>query len=546
MDSPQILERINQPVNGNAIARGILHSRRLTFHNDSTVTSIDTIGTYLNDYLSWISKILPSDKYDRFVELMHYPLPTNELLGSIYKNLARVFEAEDATFNLRFDDKNLLADFNNYFNHKKFQTRAFRAMQTSIDSIVVCDSPDIQTDDLSNPYYYIVDISQVFDIEIITNEITLLIYKNGENAIAMDPEYIRKYEKRGDDYVLIIEIKNKLGRVPARMLWDDLLMSNNNINRKSPITAILGKLDKLLFDYVSRDYAELYGKYPILVSYTIAKKFNTGPDDAKNDGKGKHFLGAGAIIENPAPQSKEETDLNLNAVRFVNADPAILKFIDERLSADAVDIFESVVGTGGEFVNDQAKNEKQIKAGFESKMDVINNLKKNFQSIHSWVVNTICEMRYGAGVYKGCEIDYGNEFYLVSPNEILNAIGGTQFNDLPELIIMDMTHRFFSATYRTDKEKQLRYEIMRDLDPFPAMKINDVFTLYSANPNIIGEEKMIIKTHFEEFIQRFERENIPITQFGNQLVYRVKIETIYKQFQTYAKENNAGQPPAIV
>lgn len=546
MTTPEVIERLQNPVNKTAIARGIVHGQRLRFHNDVTLDLNDTIGGYLSMFRHWVSEILPADKYDRFCELMTFPLATNELVKTIYQNLERVFEAENKVIKLNFADKKMESEFISTFDHYAFQRKVFKAIQTNIDTIVICDAPVEKVNDYPDPYYYFIDIANVIDLDVTDNEVTFIAFRNGEKVVVYDAEFIRTFTEHEGEFTKTLETPNLLKRVPARMMWSDLLRSGNEINRKSPLTNVLGKLDKWLFDTISRDYAELYGKYPILVTYEIQKEFDTGRDDAKNKGKGKHLKGPGSTIETPIPQSKEEVDLNINAVRFINADTTTLKFIDERLLSDRQQIFISVVGSDNDMKNEQAKNVKQIQAGFESKQDVLNGFKKNFEDIHQWVATTLAQIKYGEK-FSGCEIDYGSEFYLIDPSDILVKIGTSKANNVPDQVIMDMTVQYFNSKYRTDSETRARMEILRDLDPFPSSNVTEIFALFAQNAEIVGREDLYLKTHFEELINRFERENVSLVDFGDVYSYREKINVIKQTLLTYVKEkfDPSKQDPII-
>lgn len=537
MQQAEVIKRLEHPLNNGAITRGIMHGERLRFHSDVILSLSDTVGGYLPAFKKWVNELLPEDKYDRFLQLLTFPLPTNELVDSIYKNLARVFEGENKVVDISLKDETKAEAFEETFCHEDFIKKAFRAIKANIDTVIVCDAPAEQNGTTPEPYYYFVDISNVIDISVTDDEITFIAYKNGEIVVVLDDEFVRTYSHIDGKYRLLTETANMLKKVPARMLWSDKLRTDNDINAKSPLTPVLGKLDKLLFDMVSRDYAEMYGKYPILVSYEIATDYSTGKKDATNKGKGNHLLGAGSNIENPAPTGKDEPDLNLNAVRFVNADPAVLKFIDDRIKSDADGIFTSVVGTGGEPVNDQAKNQKQIQAGFESKLDVLTKLKYNFEEAEEWLVETLAEMQFGAE-FGSCEIDYGTEFYLVTSNEILTDICESKSKGAPDGVVMDMTQRYFNAKYKTDEDSRKRAEILRDLDPFPSSTTKEIFELYKLNPALVGVDKMYLKVHFEELVQRFERENVPLVNFGTVYDYREKIQVITAKLLQYVTENN--------
>ena len=53
----------------------------------------------------------------------------------------------------------------------------------------------------------------------------------------------------------------------------------------------------------------------------------------------------------------------------------------------------------------------------------------------------------------------------------------------------------------------------------------------------------IIKANFSDFVQRFERENLGLVEFGSQISFVKKIELINKIFADYANEKNQSKPP---
>jgi len=536
MKISQIQALVTKPRNASAIQRGVIHSRRLRFHNDATLSYYDALGTYLHDFLRWVKELLPADKYDRFTKLITYPVATNELVENIWKNLARVFEGENRTIDVKFDDKSLLVDFKKFFDNSDFQKKMFQAIQSDIDSVVVCDFPV----EGGNPYYYIVPSTSLIDVDTDGDDVIYVIFEDGNgDIVSMDAEFTRVFDgKDRNNLKLISESPNVVGETTARMIWCEPLTSENPINRKSPMSSVLGDLDRLLFDCVSRDYAEMYGKFPILVSYDIDETYTGGKSDQRNmkEGAGKQFLGPGSITTTPMPSSKDEPDLNTNAVRFVNADPDILKFIDQRLTADKDRIFKSVVGDSGEVRNDAAKNDKQLDSVFESKQDVINKLKHPLEEIHEWVIETLCKMAYGDR-FLDCEVDYGSQFYLTDEYTLLAKLAEAKYRKSPDAVISDITHQYFETKYRADSETKKRMKIVLDLDPFPSKNIDEVYVIFSTSPDLVGLENMWVKMHMDALLQRFERENVPLTQFGNQFEYYEKIEIINKTIRGYAKGN---------
>ena len=162
MTTEEIQALVIKPLNETAIRRGVYHSRRLRFHNDANLTYYDSVATYLPDFLLWVSKLLPADKYDRFKSLISYPLPTNELTESIWKNLARVFEGENRTIDIKVEDKSILEKFRGFFDNDDFQTKIFRTLQGDVDAVVICDMPQEGGD----PYYYFVGSRLLFPLSL--------------------------------------------------------------------------------------------------------------------------------------------------------------------------------------------------------------------------------------------------------------------------------------------------------------------------------------------------------------------------------------------
>ena len=53
---------------------------------------------------------------------------------------------------------------------------------------------------------------------------------------------------------------------------------------------------------------------------------------------------------------------------------------------------------------------------------------------------------------------------------------------------------------------------------------------------IASQEDLIVKQYFNDFIERFERENINVVDFMHNATYQAKIDTINAQIRLYASE----------
>ena len=60
----------------------------------------------------------------------------------------------------------------------------------------------------------------------------------------------------------------------------------------------------------------------------------------------------------------------------------------------------------------------------------------------------------------------------------------------------------------------------------------------------MSQQDFVIKSRFNNFISRFEREQTNVVNFGENLDFKVKIDRIYKELEKYADELKEG--PEII
>jgi hypothetical protein len=90
--------------------------------------------------------------------------------------------------------------------------------------------------------------------------------------------------------------------------------------------------------------------------------------------------------------------------------------------------------------------------------------------------------------------------------------------------------------YRNNPDMIERLKILANLDPFPDDNIISIAVTLSQMPEIVDPVDLCVKTHFNRFIARFEREQASLLLFGASLSFDVRIKTIYGILQGYAVE----------
>jgi hypothetical protein len=206
--------------------------------------------------LNWVESFLTRDKYKRFCDLLRLPVVSLEITQDIYQEYFRIFEGQNPFFNYEFSNPDFADTFKAYLKNglkdfNFFKTIGFEQLKYTINSILVVDMP---SDGEGNPYYYFIDVSKVIDVKSDKNgTIHHLIFQVDADTVAV--------------YEPVVENFHGLGYCPASYFWNKNLKGSNTIEKKSPITDVLGRLDKYLIEDTFKEYADLYGTFPIITTY---------------------------------------------------------------------------------------------------------------------------------------------------------------------------------------------------------------------------------------------------------------------------------------
>jgi hypothetical protein len=197
------------------------------------------------------------------------------------------------------------------------------------------------------------------------------------------------------------------------------------------------------------------------------------------------------------------------------------------------DIITSIVGTNEEITTRDALNEQQIKANFESQSTVLQRVKKGFEEAQKWVDDTCCRERYGTS-FLSSSVSYGTEFYLFSSDELRERYKTAKETGMSEADLDALLQQIIETEYRHNPQQMQRMIILADLEPYRHLTRNEVQGLYDKG--IIDMEELLVKINFADFIRRFERENMNIIEFGANIEYPTKIQTIKEVLRQYATE----------
>ncbi len=581
----EIKSKVEARNNKREIDLAILHQNRLRFHAQTEANTpavlapltkakvskgkqgIASFGVMqaLWDFMAFVENILPHDKFVTFQSLFRFPVATNDITSICYDKLSRIFEGRDPVYMYKFLSPEYAADWEEYRTKELkepdvWKTKGWEFFKTEINSVLVCDLPLNQEskDRLPRPYFYWLPIRNViaFDAEESGQMRWIAFMQDGDKMAVIDDEHYRLFDYgKGVVGGMIEERAHDLGYCPARFFWSEPMSLDFPDVKMSPITKVLGALDWWLFFHISKHHLDLYGSYPVYTGYEQNCDYhNDTTGDYCNGGflfdkKGvqkfdmaglpvkcpvcgdKHIIGAGSFIEVPVP-IEGQPDLR-HPVDILKIDKDSLQYnVDEEERLKNA-IITSVVGTNEEITTRDALNEQQIKANFESQSTILNRVKAGFEEAQAWVDATMCRLRYGK-YFVSCGINYGTEFYLSTATELRERYKKAKEAGASESELDALYNKVIETEYRNNPQMRQRLAILADLEPFNHYTTDEVLEMQGKG--IASKEDVILKINFAELIRRFERENMEVTQFGDNIDYTSKIKAISDRLSEYVSE----------
>ena len=564
----QIKQILQKPSKRQVIQKAVNMQRRLRFHTETNI-AVSDINQPTTTFLQWVKTLLPKDKFNIFLQLFKFPLPTPAVVEDVYRELERVFYSRNSSSSYQFTESELAEDWANYKKNflnepEIWKTTGWKRMQVSPNSILVVDLPQIQKSSRPEPYFYWLEIDAVIDYQLSgpnDNTFEWLIFNQPNHQIAVfDDTYIRVYQlnEKNEIQSLVSEASHDLGYCPARFFWSTQLNEKNKDLKKNPITKELSNLDWYLFFALSKQHLDLYAPYPIYSAYEADCNFENsetgdycdggflrnakGEYKILNDGtvercpccSEKRIAGPGSFLEVPVPNQSEGVADMRNPVQITTIDKDSLDYNVSECARLKNEIVVSVVGSGGTVSEKEAINETQVTANFESKTSVLNALKTNFELAQKFIEDTICKLRYG-GAFISSSISWGTEFYVFTVTELYSKYKQAKENGASNSELDAISQQILEVEYRNNPLILQRMLILKQLEPYPHKTLDEVIELFEKG--LLNEKLVKLKINFNTLVDRFERENINIIEFASKKPLRDKINIITNKLLEYVTED---------
>jgi hypothetical protein len=587
-------ELILKPRNGAELNKALKKRVRTNLHAE-TETDCDNLDAGHTRFLDWVSDILRNDEnLARFKSLYRPPVPTNELVASIFTEFEKIFEAQNSFEKFDFSAPEFEQDFTDYRkrlgDYSYWATQGFEAFKTGIDNILVVDLPGReqakQIDGKPSPYYYILDLARVIDIEntkvkgrdangrdFYYFKAEYLIFRETdadgrENIFCFDDEKFTRFIKtEGGELIWVEDVLHDLGYCPARSFWTTPLNSKTTIQKSGPITGSVSDLDWLLFFQISERYLQLYAPFPIYAVYEPKCNYREldGMKRRCIDGfleiEGQRAIGhnktkcpqcsaavkvgPGNVLKIKVPKDRtSDFDLMANPMKVIPAEVTSLDYVRKTINEYKSEIFTKCVGRSQDQDGAQAKNELQVNSSFESSEAKLLNVKRNFEIIKLFTLETVARLRYGSD-YLGGVVNFGDKFYNKSESKELAEYEQAVKNGLPAYELALRREDIYEARYRNNPKMKERLKILRNLEPYPDLTVDKIQDLRRNLPELVSLSDIVIKLNFNGFIDRFEREQANLNTYASEIDFSRKIDLIREELVKYAAEHLAGiQPPA--
>lgn len=237
----------------------------------------------------------------------------------------------------------------------------------------------------------------------------------------------------------------------------------------------------------------------------------------------------------PIPKG-DRPDLR-DPITITTIDGASLEYNTSEEKRLADEIYKKVTGTGGEIQQKESLNERQVTANFEDKRNVLLSLKTNFEKAQKFVDDTICKLRYGEA-FLSSSINWGTEFYLYSTEDLQTIYSEAKRMGASEARLDMIADQIIATENRNNPLQMQRMFLLKQLEPYRHLTLGEMQGL--ANKQLIDPLLMLIKINFATFVERFERENINIIEFGSALPLNRKIDIINDKLKEYAKEQQSS------
>lgn len=547
------------------ILRAIRHEEWVRMHSEPDFEARGSAP--MGRFLDMVKSFLPEDKYATFLGLLRFPLPSVDVVDAVFNDLADIFTGRDPVFSYQFHDP---ADADDWEWYRKevlgepgfWEGEAWRVFRSAINSVMVVDMPSERPDSddpRPQPYIYFVPIARVIDYgKDERGRMVWVMFNDSFGGVTViDCESYRRYERNGSDLgPLVLENRHTLATCPCRFFWDEPISIFDPDVKRSPITKVLSKLDWYVYSDVAKRQQDVSGSYPIYWGYEQQCDYEDGKGHRCQHGvlvgdNGAPFLGPdgqpspcpvcskhkvtgpGSFVTVPVPDEQAGQPNLGDPVGMLSVDAKSLQYSVDEMERQRKFIVDSCVGRDNTIINETSLADAQVEATYEKRSNVLERIKKGFESAQAWADSICCLARYGSS-FMSVSISYGTDFFTLTVDSLQKRYEDARSGGASASELEAIRSQIMETEYRNDPQQRQRLRILREVEPYPGLTRNEVLNLWEKGRT--DERTLELKMGFDSYVGRFERENDNITEFAVTVPFRDRVDTIKQTLYRYAEE----------
>lgn len=441
LDEKQISERLNRAEPKRDLARA------RDYESVLRILTEPMFREEINTEIGWLSMLasmkqcLSGEKmYNHVTKYINYPLPVVNISTKNLSDIYKVFDSSNAEFHYHLSDRNRATEIEAMIRRMSpvswIEECGRDVLRNKPCSIVVVDK-----DDNGDPYLILVDTSRLIDAEFkdgvsfewLTFVHSLSYDEDGtciRNIAHYDSYSYRVYAEDPKDgsLTLMTENEHSVGLCPARCFISTPLNAQTSFSRWSPLASTISKMHEwTAFDCYKR-YADHYSAFPmiqrpeqrcsvedchngvIIEERVFLEGGVTGTQKVATPCaacSSRDTVGPGVVIETSVPT--DSSDPRVPDTKFIETPVKSLEYLQKKL--DEIERSVSINSTGvDKLLELEAVNEQQVNGAFESRKNVLLNIKKHFDSLYGWILETSVAL-VAPNVTISVHGDFGTDFY---------------------------------------------------------------------------------------------------------------------------------------
>jgi hypothetical protein len=511
---------------------------------------------------------------------------TTRIYKQILNQYQKVFRAKGffKKYQFKNNDENLVNDFKEYLNDvggglsldQLMQIVWFKASFEEFNGVFLVELPEQQEGDFAEPFIKFKGVEHIHDIFIKGEKIEYIIFSWVEkDDKGRNVKHYRVIDDLGDYHFVEVNGKPQLatkmilnesgeleeaqdvipniwGYVPAIQPSQLTKRVDNDILKKSFIEETMSDADSYLS--VSNDHAvsvKLH-QHPIFYAYDAMCDTCSGTGYVVTDGS-QIDCGtcktSGSVpfwkkdttqgISVPAPREDEEWGNVTTPAGYVNIDNETIENQIVEMEREEALIEKGALGTDGVLTSEK-KQETATGKEIDTQplFDTLTNFSNNGQFNEQFLTDALGVARYNDSNetgkrYEGSVILWGKQFFVRSTQVIEKEYLESKKAGAPDYFLKGLLEELNFTKYDNNPKAKQRSVILSILEPFVVKTVEEVKEL---GVDVID---LTIKTYFNDFIERFELDNINVVDYMSNSPFKTKIESIMNELIKYAEEKVA-------